>query len=318
MSVQPRPARPGPPAPPGPIGSHATVTGGLGVGALAYAEAVGAEVIQVFVSNPRGWARGDGDPGQDAMLRDSPIPVFVHAPYLINLGSADPVVAERSAEALGHALRRGGEIGAAGVVVHTGSAVGWGAGDRSDDRSVDRPGNPKESALRQVADLLLPLLDKLGDDDPDLLLEPMAGQGQMLCAHARDLAPYLDALRRHPKAGVCLDTCHLFAAGHDLTAPGGVTSALADVERAAGPGRVRLVHANDSVLGCGSRRDRHAAIGAGAIGTEVFGELLAHTLLAGVPFVAETPGGKAAHADDIATLKKLRDQPTGSGSPGSG
>jgi deoxyribonuclease-4 len=291
------------------------VTGGLGAGAVAYAEAVGAEVIQVFVSNPRGWARGDGDPGQDAVLRDSPVPVFVHAPYLINLGSADPVVAGRSAEALGHALRRGGEIGAVGVVVHTGSAVGWvsdGRSDgRSDDRSDGRCDNPRESALRQVAELVLPLLDKLGDDDPDLLLEPMAGQGQMLCAHALDLAPYLDALRRHPKAGVCLDTCHLFAAGHDLTAPGGVPAALADVERAAGPGRVRLVHANDSVLGCGSRRDRHAAIGTGAIGTEAFRELLAHPSLAGVPFVAETPGGKAAHASDIATLKKLRDELTG-------
>jgi deoxyribonuclease IV len=220
--------------------------------------------------------------------------VFVHAPYLINLGSADPVVAGRSAEALGHALRRGAEIGAVGVVVHTGSAVGWGSD------------TGREPALRQVAELLLPLLDKLGDDDPDLLLEPMAGQGQTLCAHACDLAPYLDALRRHPKAGVCLDTCHLFAAGHDLTAPGGVLAVLDDVERAAGPGRVRLVHANDSVLGCGSRRDRHAAIGTGAIGTEAFRELLAHPLLAGVPFVAETPGGKTAHASDIATLKNLR------------
>jgi deoxyribonuclease IV len=284
---------------PGLIGSHATVTGGLAAGALGYAEAVGAEVIQVFVSNPRGWARRAGDPVQDARLRDSAIPVFVHAPYLINLGSADPVVAGRSAQALGHALRRGGEIGAAGVVVHTGSAVGWGSDD------------PREPALRQVAELLLPLLDRLGDDDPDLLLEPMAGQGHMLCAHALDLAPYLDALRRHPKAAVCLDTCHLFAAGHDLTAPGGVQSALAAVERAAGPGRVRLVHANDSVLGCGSRRDRHAAIGTGAIGTGPFRELLAHPLLAGVPFVAETPGGKAAHAGDIATLKKLREQLTG-------
>jgi deoxyribonuclease-4 len=150
------------------IGSHATVKGGLAAGPLGYAEAVGAEVIQVFVSNPRGWARGARDPVQDAMLRDSPIPVFVHAPYLINLGSADPAVAGKSAEALAHALRRGGEIGARGVVVHTGSAVGW-AADR---------GEPRELALRQVAGLLLQVLDTLGDGDPDLLLGPMAGQGQ--------------------------------------------------------------------------------------------------------------------------------------------
>jgi deoxyribonuclease IV len=152
-------------------------------------------------------------------------------------------------------------------------------------------------------------LDKLGDDDPDLLLEPMAGQGQMLCARAGDLSRYLDALHRHPKAGVCLDICHVFAAGHDLTAPGGVQAMLGEVEQAAGPGRVKLVHANDSALGCGSRRDRHAAIGTGAIGSEPFRDLLAHPALAGVPFVAETPGGKAAHARDIALLKELRDVP---------
>ena len=125
------------------------------------------------------------------------------------------------------------------------------------------------------------------------------------------------AVQRHPKAGLCLDTCHLFAAGHDLTAPGGVAAMLDKLGTAAGPatetaagtsGRarppVRLVHANDSLLGCGSKRDRHEAIGAGQIGTGPFRELLA--ALPDVPFVVETPGGKAGHARDIATLRGLR------------
>jgi deoxyribonuclease-4 len=281
----------------GKIGAHATVTGGLATGGLAYAAEVGAEVIQVFVSNPRGWAAGLGDAGQDRALRESGIGVFIHAPYLINLGSGDPAVASKSAEAVAHALRRGGEIGARGVVVHTGSAAGWAHPDP--DAAVGQ-------ALGQIAEIVLPLLDKLGDDDPDLLFEPMAGQGQMLCARAADLAPYLAAVERHPKAGICLDTCHLFAAGHDLTAPGGVAAMLDELVAAAGPGRVRLVHANDSLLGCGSRRDRHEALGAGQIGTEPFRALLAHPELAEVPFVVETPGGKAGHARDIATLKGLR------------
>jgi deoxyribonuclease IV len=271
------------------IGSHATVSGGLATGGLSYAAAVDAEVIQVFVSNSRGWAAGPGDPAQDARLREASLPVFIHATYMINLGSGNPEVAEKSAEALAHALRRGGEIGARGVVVHTGSAVGW-----------DRP-----QALRQIGEITLPLLDKLADDDPDLLFEPMAGQGQTLCARAGDLASYLSAVEHHPKAGVCLDTCHLFAAGHDLTAAGGVAAALDELDAAAdGLGRVKLVHANDSLLACGSKRDRHQAIGAGLIGTGPFGELL--TALADVPFVVETPGGKAGHAQDIATLKGLR------------
>jgi deoxyribonuclease IV len=298
------------------IGSHATVTGGVATGGLSYASAVGAEVIQVFVSNPRGWAAGPGDPGEDARLRDSQIPVFVHATYMINLGSGNPEVAVRSADAVAHALRRGADIGARGVVVHTGSAAGWAARDAAD-------GDARGRALRQIGELALPLLDKLGDDDPDLLFEPMAGQGQMLCAHAGELASYLSAVEYHPKAGVCVDTCHMFAAGHDLTAEGGVAAMLAELDEAAGNGaaasagtdkgagaggrgRVKLVHANDSLLGCGSKRDRHEAIGAGQIGTAPFRELL--TALPGVPFVVETPGGKAGHARDIATLKGLRSQ----------
>ncbi|MBO0803974.1 MAG: deoxyribonuclease IV [Nocardiopsaceae bacterium] len=323
-----------------PIGSHATVTGGLATGGLAYAEAVGAEVIQVFVSNPRGWAASAGDPEQDARLRESPIPVFVHAPYLINLGAADEATSARSARAVAHALRRGREIGAIGVVVHAGSATGWPArppgsdnsnkGDNSNNShngaagvTVDNSNSGhngdtgvtadnsnigiRERALRRVAELLLPVLGTLTEDDPDLLIEPMAGQGQVLCARAAELGPYLDALHGHPKAGVCLDTCHLFAAGHDLTKPGGVAETLEAVERAAGPGRVRLVHANDSRLGLGSSRDRHEAIGKGEIGAGPFRELVSHPALKDVPFVAETPGGKTGHARDIALLKEFRD-----------
>ena len=288
------------------IGSHATVTGGLATGGLGYAEAVGAEVIQVFVSNPRGWAAGHGDQEQDARLRESGIPVFIHATYMINLGSGNPEVAARSADAVGHALRRGAEIGARGVVVHAGSAAGWPAAG-GPGGAGPRELAPREQALRQLGDTVLPLLDKLGDDDPDLLFEPMAGQGQMLCARAGELAGYLSAVGYHPKAGICLDTCHLFAAGHDLTAPDGVTAVLGELAALpAGDARVKLVHANDSLLGCGSKRDRHETIGAGQIGTEPFRALLA--ALPEVPFVVETPGGKAGHARDIATLKGLRVQ----------
>jgi deoxyribonuclease-4 len=294
------------------IGSHATVTGGVATGGLAYAAAVGAEVIQVFVSNPRGWAAGPGEAAADARLRASGLPVYVHATYMINLGSGNPEVAAKSADALAHALRRGGEIGARGVVVHTGSAAGWAAaavGESGAGEGEAGQADARERALRQIGEIALPLLDKLGDDDPDLLFEPMAGQGQMLCARAGDLATYLSAVEHHPKAGVCLDTCHLFAAGHDLTADGGVAAMLAELARATGgtgtgAGRVKLVHANDSLLGCGSKRDRHETIGAGMIGPAPFRELLA--ALPDVPFVVETPGGKAGHARDIATLRELQ------------
>jgi len=167
--------------------------------------------------------------------------------------------------------------------------------------------------MLHVRECLLPLLDSLGDDGPDVLLEPTAGRGQMLCAAAGDLGPYLDAVDWHPRAGVCLDTCHLFAAGHDLAARGGVARLLGTlapvVGRRTGPGgkgRLRLIHANDSKDGCGSHRDRHENIGAGQIGTAPFAALLRHPATSGVPFVVETPGPRAAVAADIATLKALR------------
>jgi deoxyribonuclease-4 len=191
-----------------------------------------------------------------------------------------------------HCLRRGAQIGAAGVVVHTGSAVRGG----------------RAGGLRRVAAALGPVLAELGEGGPGLLLEPMAGQGQMLCGRVEDLGPYLDALGRHPPLGVCLDTCHLFAAGHDLTAPGGVAGVFTVLAAAAGPGRLKLVHANDSAGPCGSHADRHARIGAGLVGAQPFREMICHPAMAGVPMIVETPGGKDSreHALDIGLLKRLR------------
>lgn len=291
-----------------PAGAHVPVAGGLATGGLRYARQIGAEAIQVFVSNPRGWALSVGDRRQDTAFRDevtaAALPVFVHAPYLVNVASPDQATWQRSVAALRHSLARGAAIGARGVVVHPGSAAG---GDRG-------------AALRRAREALLPVLDALGEHGPRLLLEPTAGQGFLLCGTLSDLVPYLDALDWHPRAGVCLDTCHLFAAGHDLAAPGAAAALLAEFAAvlAAGPaagtadGRLGLIHANDSKDGCGSRRDRHQNIGAGQIGTGVFAGLLAHPATAGVPFIAETPGPVAAHAADVATLKRLRDQPASS------
>lgn len=275
------------------IGSHVPVAGGLATGGLTYAEKIGATAIQVFVGNPRGWAASAGDPGEDATLRrhadDTGLPVYIHTPYLVNLGSPTPATLEKSVASVRHGLRRGAEIGARGVVVHTGSAVG---------------GNRYADVFAQIHEHLLPLLDEIPDAGPDLLLEPMAGQGRMLCARVEDLGPYLAALDDHPRAAVCLDTCHAFAAGHDLTGPAGV----AEMFRALGehaPGRLRLVHANDSADVLGSKRDRHARIGTGHIGEAGFAALLAHPVAASVPWVLETPGDAGDHAADIGLLHRL-------------
>ncbi len=281
---------------PGPIGGHGTTAGGLARGGLRYLDAAHAAAVQVYVSNPRGWALPDGDPAQDAAFRAGcdkrGAIAYVHAALLVNLGSPTPATVERSAATLRHALRRGTAIDARAVVFHAGSSV-----DPAHDAH----------ALRQVREALLPILDEAAAAGlPRLLVEPSAGGGRSLASQMDDLGGYLDAVDRHPWLGVCFDTCHAWAAGHDLASPGGMGKTLDALLAAVGPGRLGLVHANDSRDACGSARDRHASIGAGRIGEAPFAELLAHPAVRGVPVVVETPNDDPpGHRADIATLRRL-------------
>ncbi len=274
------------------IGSHVSVAGGLRR-ALPIAETIGAEVIQVFVANPRGWKEPPADPAGDeafaAGCADRALPVFVHTPYLINFGSPSPETLARSGEALAFSLRRAAAVCASGVVLHAGSAV---LGNRWDD------------AMNQVRRHVLPVLDAV-PDAPPLLIEPTAGGGGALAHDADSLGAYLDTLGRDERLGVCLDTCHMHAAGHDLSTLAGFTAAVKAYGRAAGRGRIGLVHVNDSRDPAGSKRDRHEAIGRGSIGREAFAALFAATATRSVPMVVET--ADADHPTDIAALKALRD-----------
>ncbi|WP_026256805.1 deoxyribonuclease IV [Actinopolymorpha alba] len=278
-----------------PIGCHVPVSGGLAKGAFRVARDLGAETLQVFVGNPRGWAQAQGDPTQDQLFRtlceEAGVPAFVHTPYLVNLGSPTEETVQRSVDTIAHNLTRAAAIGARGVVVHTGSCVSDGA---------------YEQAMKQIRERLLPLLDRLPEDGPALLLEPTAGQGRSLCAGIEDLPGYLDALDRHPRLGICLDTCHVFAAGAPLDRRGGMTRTLQQLVELAGPGRLRLVHGNDSKDPRGSFRDRHERIGQGHIGEAAFRAMVRHPAMRGVPVILETPGGQDAWREDIALLKKLR------------
>ncbi|MGH8960769.1 MAG: deoxyribonuclease IV [Jatrophihabitantaceae bacterium] len=270
------------------MGAHVSVAGGV-LAALPRAAAVGAEVIQVFVASPRAWAPPPRDPAGDERFRQAcAVPVFVHAPYLINFGSPSPETLARSSLALEFSLRRGAAIGASGVVLHAGSAV---------------LGNRWDTAMDQVRAHLLPLLDAV-DGGPRLLIEPTAGGGGALASDAASLRAYLDVLGRDPRIGVCLDTCHVHAAGHDLSTPGSFAAALRAYWRAAGRGGIGLVHVNDSRDPAGSKRDRHESLGRGTIGRDAFGALFTTPGIRGVPLVVET--AEADHAADIAALKALR------------
>ncbi len=279
------------------VGSHTRTAGGLAKAALPYADAAGSEAVQVYVSNSRGWALPPGDPAQDILFRDGcetrELPVYIHASLLVNLGSPTDLTVERSVDTLAHALDRGAAIGATAVVFHAGS-------------SVDPAHDAK--AMHQLHEALLPLLDRAASADlPKLLVEPSAGGGRSLASKVQDLGPYLAAVEDHPWMGVCFDTCHAWAAGHDLATPGGMTATLDTLLDTIGPGRLQLLHANDSKDECGSTRDRHEAIGKGRIGTAAFAELFAHPATAGIPVIVETPTVEhEGHAADIALLKSLR------------
>ncbi len=263
--------------------------------AFARGREIGAETLQVFTGNPRGWALAQGSHETDeafrALCEEHGVPVFVHAPYLVNLGAPGEQTYRSSIRSLSHNLVRASRIGARGVVVHTGSGVTEGGVD---------------AGLKRVREALLPILESLDASSPAVLLEPTAGQGRSLCAGIDDLGLYLAQLEFHPKVGICLDTCHVFAAGAPLDAPGGTTRTLDRLAGIAGPGRLQLVHANDSKGARGSCLDRHERIGQGRIGLRCFAELLAHPAVAGVPVVIETPGGVDDDKEAIALLKSLR------------
>ena len=277
------------------LGAHTPTSGGMAKRSIAYAQEVKAEAIQVFASNPRGWAMPDVNVEADKLFRDKAleldIETYVHAPFLINLGSPTVATYENSVASTAYSLRRASEIGSKGVVVHTGSAV--------DSDYVDK-------AWKQIKKGMMPVLNKLKDEDPWLLLEPTAGQGQSLVKRLEDLEYYLKALEYHPKVGVCLDTCHVFAAGHDIAKKGGMTETLDLLVKLVGIERIKLIHTNDSMDVCGALKDRHQNLGDGEIGLKAFEELLAHPVAQNAPLILETPGMEEKHGEEIALLSKMR------------
>jgi len=277
------------------IGAHVPTSGGMAKRSIAYALDVKAEAIQVFASNPRGWAMPEANFEADEAFRtkaaELDIATYVHAPFLINLGSPTVGTYENSLASTAYSLKRGAEIGALGVVIHTGSAVDV---------------NHVAQAWKQIHEGMMPVLNSLGDDAPTLLLEPTAGQGQSLVKKLDDLTKYLEALEFHPKVGICLDTCHVFAAGHDISIKGGMTETLDLLVSIAGAERIQLIHANDSKDVCGALKDRHENIGDGKIGVDPFKELLAHPAVANAPLILETPGQELEHGKEVALLKKIR------------
>jgi deoxyribonuclease IV len=269
------------------VGAH--VPGGL-ANIASNALSIGAEALQTFATNPRAWATPPVDPALAERIRTSIAqaslgPLFLHAPYLVNIASSDARFLERSIANLAGTFQRGVALGADGVIIHAGHA-----GESS-----------RDEGLRRSRGILSPLLDR--DDLPLVIVELTAGGTGTIASRWPQAAELADTLDRHPRLRFCPDTCHAFSEGYDLSTPDGMTAFLDEMEREVGFDRVALIHANDSRDPLGARRDRHEHIGKGTIGLEGFRTLVRHPIAGRVPILVETrPDGIA---EDIATLRSL-------------
>jgi deoxyribonuclease IV len=277
------------------IGIHTSIAGDI-AGSLDLAHGLGANALQIFSSSPRMWARpGVRIPDADVQrfrARRGELklgPVVIHANYLINLASPNPVLRTRSIQAFHLEIVHALALGADFLVLHPGCGMGG---------HVD-------SSVALVAQSLKQAVRGLNLGELRILLENTAGQGSSLGSRLEELRAILDACPGLP-LGVCIDTAHTFAAGWDIRSAEGLDGALRDIERVVGLSRVFLVHVNDSKTAHGSRVDRHQHIGKGMIGLEAFGRILNHPLLARCAFILETPIDKPG--DDrrnVAALWKL-------------
>ena len=275
------------------FGAHVKQTGGL-LGALRRAEAMGAEVMQVFAQSPRQWRHPEAGAGRAAAFRQAwPASTTVrqvvcHAPYLINLGSADPVVYERSRSCLDENLRAAATMGASGLVVHLGSHLGAGLDARLDAIAC---------ALRAA----------LGAADCPLLLENTAGAGGTIGRSFEELARVMEAAGDDLRLGVCFDTQHAFAAGMSFDTVTAADELVDRIDATVGLGRLACLHVNDSKVERGAGRDRHQNVGHGAIGRPAFRALLGHPRLQGLPAVLEVPGtdDQGPDARQLRALRRL-------------
>jgi deoxyribonuclease IV len=274
-------------------GAHVSVSGGIHT-AIERAEAIGAEAVQVFTQSPRTWRPTNHDPANFERFKDRRAEagiagVVCHAVYLLNLAAPDDAIYEKSTAALLNTMEVGSAIEADGVVFHVGSHLGAGL-----EAGIELALPPLAQALERCSKTTW------------LLIENSAGAGGTIGRSIEELAILVDRLGRHPRLGICLDSCHLWVSGVDVTDAGALDACLDEVDQRIGLDRLRALHVNDAEAGLGSNRDRHANIGEGALGDKL-GVFLSNPRLQGLPTILEVPGkdGHGPDADEVANLKKL-------------
>ena len=277
-----------------PLGAHVSIAGGVDKAPLRGREA-GCEAIQIFTKSNRQWrARPLGDKEIAAFRRNLNTtgigPVVAHDCYLLNLAAPTAAAWKRSVAAFRDELQRAEVLGIPYLVMHPGSHLGAGERDGvarvAEALNLAHAGAPRHRAR--------------------VLLETTAGQGTSLGYRFEQLGAILDRVEAAHRIGVCLDTCHLFAAGYDIRSPTGYRETMRALAACVGTGRVKAIHLNDSRHGLGSRIDRHMHIGEGCLGVAAFGLFLNDPRFRAVPMILETPPDEDFVAADRRNLARLR------------
>jgi deoxyribonuclease-4 len=275
------------------IGAHVSSAGGIDK-AIDRAVEIGADSVQVFTQSPRTWRPTNHDPASFERFREKRAEagiggVLCHALYLCNLAAPDDAVYEKSVAAMRKTMEVACGIGADAVVFHVGSHLGSGF----------------EAGLERVLPAMEQVLE-LCSDETWLLMENSAGAGGTIGRSVAELATLYERLGRHPRLGICLDSCHLWVSGVDVTEPAALDACLDEVDSALGLERLRALHVNDAAAPLASNRDRHANILEGELG-EKLGVFLASPRLQGLPAVLETAGpeNRGPDANEIRKTKEL-------------
>jgi len=273
------------------LGAHISIAGGPAQ-AIERGESIGCTAIQIFTKSNRRWSakpltQEEIQAFKKAWKESNIQSVIAHAAYLINLGSPNPATVSKSAQALTDELIRCDQLGIPYLVLHPGSA-----GNTSE-----------EKALQQIANQL-DIIFRSTPGTTKILLETMAGQGSNLGYHLEQIASIYQASQYKERLGVCLDTCHIFAAGYDVRTPSTYQAFWKRFDDLIGLDLLKAIHLNDSKKEFGSRADRHEHIGKGAIGLEAFRLLCTDSQFADIPKILETP--KESLEDDARNMASIK------------
>ncbi|MBI4380725.1 MAG: deoxyribonuclease IV [candidate division NC10 bacterium] len=282
------------------LGAHMSIAGGIDLAPLRGRE-VGCQTMQLFTKSSNQWRARPLPPEEieryRANLQVTGIaPVVAHDSYLINLASTDPGLHRKSIAAFLEELERAETLGIPYLVTHPGAHVGAG----------------EETGLRQVANSIRELLKRTKGYQVQVVIETTAGQGTSLGHSFEQIAVLLDQIGLPERTGVCLDTCHIFAAGYDIRTHDGYADVIGAFDTVVGIPHLKVIHLNDSKKALGCRVDRHEHIGKGTIGLEAFRCLLSDPRLKGTPMILETPKDDdfvLADRRNLDTLRRLAEGP---------